>query len=263
MPNQTDQKNNLELTSVDPKPGKYILKTLGCKANFYDTQLIETQLQKKGWVPALNEAEADLSIVNSCTVTNEADVQSKKTAQQLFKKNSQSIVVFTGCGAEVTPDLFKKTPGVQYIVGNQDKHRLVELVLEKLPKGPGAMNTRFEKQEESHNPYPLGELPVGAPGKPGPDEAEVLGSVSPYHKLLSQHPTEREWPAPAASFFTAELQENSWTSRTRSFLKVQEGCNSFCTYCIIPYGRGPARSLEIEAVIDQVWIGQIAQDTTI
>ncbi len=206
-------------TQTEPKNRqKYLLKTLGCKANLYDSQLIEAELQKKGWTPAKSESEADLCIVNSCTVTDEADRQSVRMAKQAVKKNQSVKVVMTGCGAEVEPEKLIQNKNIHFVVGNQNKNRLVDLVLESI-----------------HETTP-----------------KILGGVSDYPEILSQHPMDREWATPKASFMLPPIHLTGEAGRTRSFIKIQEGCNSFCTYCIIPYGRGPSRSLPIQNIIEQV-----------
>lgn len=216
---------------ISPEPGQtpyYVLKTLGCKANLYDSQLIEVELQRKGWRPmpdaASGRADAAASpllcIVNSCTVTDEADRQSRKLASRLGRENPAARVVVTGCGAEVDPERLARSQGIHYVVGNQDKPRMVELILEKLASE--------------------------AAGRPDLAEAaggEVLGGVSGYAEMLSRHPIDREWPLPEASFIAPPAGLEGHAGKTRAFVKIQEGCNSFCTYCVIPYGRGPSRSL--------------------
>jgi threonylcarbamoyladenosine tRNA methylthiotransferase MtaB len=206
----------------------YVVRTLGCKANLYDSQRLEAELRARGWRPAPrgHEGSAGLCIVNSCTVTDEADRQSRKLAERLAREHAGARVIFTGCGAEVEPESAAAGTGVHYVVGNQDKGRLVELVL-------GAV--------ESNAP------------------AGVLGGVEGYGELLSRHPMDREWHAAESSFAgEPRLLDGGESARTRAFLKVQEGCDAFCTYCVIPYGRGPARSLTRETVVRQV-AGLVAQ----
>ncbi len=203
-----------------PSP-KYSLKTLGCKANLYDSQLIEAELQKRGWVAALAGEVADLTVVNSCTVTDEAEKQSRKMAA-VAGENPQTRVVMTGCGAEVDPVKMGASGAVDFIVGNQDKNRLVDLVLGAVEKTDGIAR------------------------------GVLLGGVASYGDLLSRHPMDREWATPESSFMLPPVHLQGETGRRRGFLKVQEGCNSFCTYCIIPYGRGPGRSLPIPALVEHV-----------
>ena len=198
--------------------GRYVIHTLGCKANAYDGQLIEKALGEEGWSPADEGLAPDLVVVNSCTVTSEADRQSRKTAKRLSRLYPGAKVVMTGCGAEVDPERHAETQGVDLVVGNQDKPRLVEMVLKEL-KSSGS------EQETS-----------------------VLGKVSPYDKKRARHPEARAWPSPEEAFFTPPVDPK----RTRVFLKVQEGCDAFCTYCIIPYARGPARHLRPIELVRQV-----------
>lgn len=202
---------------------KYIIKTLGCKANYYDSQLVESELQKRGWASGHESpGVVDLCIVNSCTVTDEADRQTRKMAARLFRENPNARVVVTGCGAEVEPERLSQSKGVHYVIGNQDKPRLVDLILSKLENSTNWVS------------------------------GEILGHAQGYDEMVSRHPIEREWPLVESSFMTPPVQLDGESGKTRAFLKIQEGCNSFCTYCIIPYGRGPARSLSGDQVISQI-----------
>lgn len=204
--------------------GQYVVRTLGCKANLSDSQLIEAELKTRGWDAASRDGEPEgvgLCVINSCTVTDEADRQTKKLAARLAKDFPNARVVVTGCGAEVDPESFARSKGVDFVIGNQDKPGLVEQVLEALEGGK-------------------------------PAQGQVLGKVLGYDELRSRHPMDREWPMPERTFVVPPSSVRGDSHRKRAFLKIQEGCNSFCTYCIIPYGRGPARSLRPRQVIDQV-----------
>ena len=202
---------------------KFMVKTLGCKANYADGQHLEVGLQKAGYASTRALEDADVVIVNSCTVTDEADRQSQKMAKDILKKNPNAKVIYTGCGAEVDPESALLIKGVAAVVGNQDKTKAAELIHE------------FLSQEGT----------AGAP--------QVLGGVSSYSELASRHPMDREWVLPESALDeVTDLDHESSTFRTRAFIKIQEGCDSFCTYCIIPYGRGPNRSLNIEQIVGQV-----------
>jgi threonylcarbamoyladenosine tRNA methylthiotransferase MtaB len=200
--------------------GQYLLKTLGCKANLYDSQLIEAELARRGWVPFTEGGTGPLlCVVNSCTVTDEADRQSRKMAQRLARENQDAFVVVTGCSAEVDPERIAASKGVDYVIGNRDKPALVDLMIAKIS----------EKASK-------------------PAEGELLGRVAPYEDFLSKHPMDREWPVLDAPVARGSGQ----TMTTRAFVKIQDGCDSFCTYCIIPYGRGPSRSLRPREILAQV-----------
>ena len=200
---------------------KFIIKTLGCKANFSDGQAIEAGLIARGLLPATDAAEASLVVVNSCTVTDEADRQSRKMVRDLKRASPNARIVYTGCGAEVNPGESLGVSGVSAVLGNQNKATAAELIFNHLESGS--------------------------------DQPEILGGVRDYGELLSRHPMDREWPLPEEGAIEhPELPREGSTYRTRAFLKIQEGCDSFCTYCIIPYGRGPARSLSIDTVLERV-----------
>ncbi len=207
---------------------KVYVKSLGCKANFSDGQDIESQFLQQGWESTSDEKIADVIVVNSCTVTDEADRQSQREVRVFSKKNPRAKIVYTGCGAEVDPELSIKVPGLSYVVGNQNKSHLAELV---------------SKQIQASKLIPT-------QGQTESDTAAVLGSLIPYGELKSRHPLDREWQESFQDF--SDRRTGDSTRRTRGFLKIQEGCNSFCTYCIIPYGRGPSRSLPADRVIESV-----------
>ena len=202
---------------------KFMVKTLGCKANFSDGQSIEADLLTRGFSTAISAQEADFVIINSCTVTDEADLQSQRMVRDLKKKNPGMKVIYTGCAAEVDPQAALKIPGVSAVLGNQNKFEAAELIARHIQTG-------------GSSPQP-----------------EILGEVTSYGELKSRHPMDREWPLPEeGAIGNPFLPSGSSTFRTRSFLKIQEGCDSFCTYCIIPYGRGPARSLKLEVIVDRI-----------
>lgn len=206
---------------------KFVVKTLGCKANYSDGQLLEVGLQAQGFQSTHDLGSADLVVVNSCTVTDEADRQSQKLARDLARKNPNAKIIYTGCAAEVNPELALKIKGISAVVGNQNKDA-----------APALIADYFHRHFNTTSPQL-------AP--------EILGSVTNYGTLASRHPMDREWALPEAELSTIlSLNTESSTFRTRAFIKVQEGCDSFCTYCIIPYGRGPARSLSIEVIVDQI-----------
>ncbi len=204
---------------------KFVVKTLGCKANFSDGQILEVRLSEKGYEPVQDLATADLVIVNSCTVTDEADKQSQKFVLEAKKKNPQVKVIYTGCGAEVDPEAALAIAGVSAVVGNQNKTTAADLIQNFLNTDDGVSQ----------------EKPV------------LLGSLMAYEELVSRHPMDREWTLPDSSLDDIlKLNSGHSTYRTRAFIKIQEGCDSFCTYCIIPYGRGPARSLPIEDIVQNI-----------
>jgi threonylcarbamoyladenosine tRNA methylthiotransferase MtaB len=202
-------------------PTRFLIKTLGCKANFADSQALEAALIEQGFASTSGMEEAGLIIVNSCTVTDEAEQQSRRWIRDARKRNPGVRVVYTGCGAEVDPEGALAVPGIGAVIGNQNKPMAARLISDWMSK----------------------------PSK----EPQILGAVSGYPELASRHPLDREWPSVVGTAPSpARLPEEASSFRTRAFLKIQEGCDSFCTYCIIPYGRGPARSLTVDSVLRRV-----------
>lgn len=170
---------------------RFRLATLGCRTNQYETQGYRDQLLQLGYEEAKEGEEADLCIVNTCTVTESADRSSRHQIRQLIRQNKGAKVVVTGCMAERRPDLIQQIGGVSTVVPNKKKEQLVASL------------------------FPDEEVP--------------------------------------------EFSIKHFEAHTRAFVKVQDGCNSFCTYCIIPYVRGRSRSRTIDEVVKEVE-GLVAAD---
>ena len=203
--------------------GRFTVRTFGCKLNTHDTRILEAELRARGWTATGESGEVpDLVVVNTCTVTAEADRQGRKLAARLAREHPEAVIVSTGCSAQVAPERTAGVRGVDLVVGNQDKPALVDLVL-------GALEARKE---------PSAAEPREHAATPSPT-VKVLGSVLRAPAPRSRAQGESAWPPPETGFAAAP----DATGRTRMFLKVQEGCDASCTFCIIPFARGPARSL--------------------
>jgi len=163
---------------------KFKVVTLGCRTNQYESQAYMDQLKAQGYELAKEGEEAELCIVNTCTVTESADHSSRYAVRQLAKENPDSQIVVTGCAAEKERDAFLQIKGVSQVISNKEKENL---------------------------------LPLARP--------------------------EESWP---------EFSIQNFESHTRAFVKVQDGCNSFCTYCIIPYVRGRSRSRRLDEILSEV-----------
>lgn len=166
------------------KKKTFRLATLGCRTNQYETQAYRDQLLAIGYEEAEEGTAADLSIINTCTVTESADQASRHQIRKFIRQSPQGEVVVTGCLAERRPDLIQEIQGVSTIVPNQEKEKLIAKLF--------------------------------------PEET------------------------------TPEFSIKNFEAHTRAFVKVQDGCNSFCTYCIIPYVRGRSRSRSIKDVLKEV-----------
>lgn len=176
--------------------------TLGCKVNQADTASMEAIFRKAGYhVVGFNE-QADIYLINTCVVTNMGQRKSRQIINRAVRSNPLALTVVTGCYPQTAPDEVKNIAGVDVIIGNQERGRIVELTEQALAA----------KQDE------------------------VLDNV---HKITVDTQFE-------------ELAAGTETDKTRAFLKIQEGCNQYCTYCIIPYARGPLRSRSLDSIREEV-----------
>ncbi|BCJ86239.1 tRNA (N(6)-L-threonylcarbamoyladenosine(37)-C(2))-methylthiotransferase MtaB [Effusibacillus dendaii] len=173
--------------------------TLGCKVNSYDTEAIWNLFKQQGYTQVDFQDIADIYVINTCTVTDTGDKKSRQMIRRAIRRNENATVVVTGCYAQMAPDEILAIPGVDLVIGTQNRDQIVELT-ERV-------------QAEKH---PL--------------------------KVVSSVRRQREFE---------ELDVPDFQGHTRAFLKIQEGCNNFCTFCIIPYSRGFIRSRKPENVILQ------------
>lgn len=165
--------------------------TLGCKVNSYETEGMRELFLKAGAVETEFGEEADIYVVNTCSVTNMADRKSRQMLHRAKKKNPDALVVAAGCYAQAAGEKLSAQEGIDLVVGNNQKARIVELTEEALMK------------KEVHLCALLD-----------------IGKEKAYE----------------------EMPIETVTERTRAYIKIEDGCNQFCSYCIIPYVRGRVRS---------------------
>lgn len=201
MKNKEDNINLHSSSNIRNHPLKFRITTLGCKVNQYESDTIAQQLKDFGCIPASADDSADLCIVNTCTVTQKASMQSRQAVRQFIRTNPQAQIVVTGCYAQTEPDELKKIGGVHHIIGHGDKHNLPDIVL---------------SQDKN---------------------------LSTPSLILRNILHERQFK---------QIPVTVFGNRTRPYLKVQDGCDAFCTYCIVPYARGRSRSMPIENVLKNI-----------
>lgn len=173
--------------------------TLGCKVNQYDSASIETRLRADGWTVVPFASGADVYVVNSCTVTDRADAESRQLARRARRLNPTARVVMTGCFAQIDP-AGAAIPEIDFVVG-----------LNRLPDVLRAVRGELDAARE----------------RVLVDDLRVARRVR-------------------------TLGADTFTGQTRAFLKIQEGCDLFCTFCIVPFARGRSRSVSPREVLDQV-----------
>lgn len=183
-------------SSLEGKLATYF--TLGCKLNFAETSTIARQLAEVGVRTAQEGEVADICIINTCSVTEVADHKCRQAIRKLVRKHPGACVVVTGCYAQLKPEEVAAIEGVTLVLGQNEKGKVVEMIVEKL-------------------------CPTPSPSL----MEETGGGSSPF------------------------VPSCSCGNRTRYFLKVQDGCNYFCTYCTIPFARGRSRNGSIASLVEQ------------
>ena len=173
---------------------------LGCKVNQYESEAIAELFQEKGYEIVGIDEEADVYVINTCTVTNFGDKKSRQLIRKVKRQNENAIVCVVGCYAQTAPQELEKVEGVNLVLGTKDRAQIVEMV----------ENYKVENGVESH--------------------------VSDIMKERLFEP----------------LSIQKLANRTRAYLKIQDGCSQFCSYCIIPYARGPIRSRDPQDVLAEV-----------
>lgn len=196
--------------------------TLGCKLNFAESSALGRSLLASGHTRAEDGEQADICVLNTCTVTDAADRKCRQALSRLRRENPNAVIIVTGCYAQLTAEL-PKPKGLEdadYVLGNEAKFEIPELV------------ERISRQQQS-----------AISGQPIVQSTPIR-EVEAFHGALSFSSTDSE----ADETHTTIADR---TQRTRCFLKVQDGCNYFCTYCTIPYARGKSRNPKISELTVQ------------
>ena len=195
---------------------KVAFHTLGCKVNHYETEAIKEAFVSRGAEAVGEEEFADVYIINTCTVTNIADRKSRQFIRRAKRVNPDALIAVTGCYAQVAADEIAEMPEVDLIVGNGRKSEICGLVMQKLQE------TTAEKKRDHDEEKAV--------------KADVL--VIPREELTFYEDMGR-------------IEAGS-DGMTRAYIKIQEGCDRFCSYCLIPYARGPVRSRPAEEIVEEV-----------
>lgn len=172
--------------------------TLGCKVNQYETEVMEGLFKARGYQVVRFSEQADVYVINTCSVTNLGEKKSRQLIRRANRQNAGAIIAVAGCYSQIAPEQVAQIPGVDIIVGTQDRAQIVDLV-----------------------------------------EAAAAGNRTAQLNNVTDIMQAREFE---------DIPLFSIPGRTRAFFKIQEGCTNFCTYCIIPYARGPLRSRALASI---------------
>ena len=187
--------------------------TLGCKLNFAESSALGKELIARGHQRASQNDVPDVCVVNTCSVTDAADHKDRQTIHQLHRKYPNAIIIVTGCYAQLQPQQIAQIEGVDYVLGQNEKYSITQLV--------------DELCDSLENGVPPTGRPIGYSLEAQKIRVANIREVEEFHGV------------------------HSGDDRTRCFIKVQDGCNYFCTYCTIPYARGKSRNPKIEEVVKE------------
>ena len=199
------------------------LITMGCKVNQYDTQSMRETLRRNGYTIAddgTSQQQADLYLINTCTVTNAADQKARQAIRRAIRQHPNAKVLVTGCYAESDREAIEEIPGVTFVFGNREKADFQQYL--------DVLHT---------------ETASGARLETAP--AEAPHTLNP---LLAIEPVQHDAVREHARFSKGVSDAGK---RTRALIKVQDGCSAFCTYCIIPYVRGRMTSRPLNDIADE------------
>ncbi len=216
----------------------FAVTTVGCKVNQADSEAIGEQMSAAGFVQRDFSEDADVYIVNTCTVTHMGDRTSRNLIAQAHRKHPDALLVVTGCYAQLNPQAVAALPGVDVVVGNTAKDALVEAVTQGKDTATSPSSITETSDKHLLPMFPSSHLDVQHIGsdteiEPQPDNPAQL---VPFVSETS----------------TADVASTRLASRTRVQMKVQDGCDNRCTYCIVPTVRGGSRSRSIASVVEHV-----------
>ena len=198
---------------------KIAFHTLGCKVNQYETEAMAQLFREHGHVVVEENEFADVYVINTCTVTAVADKKSRQYIRRMKKVNPDSIVAVTGCYSQIAPDDVAAVKGVDIVTGTNEKASLIEMVEDfAISRQTDSQANDQQTDSQTSNQQADGQLRM----------------VHPYEEL-----------GEFVEMGTVASTEN----RTRAYIKIQEGCNRFCSYCVIPFARGPVRSRALEDIV--------------
>ena len=175
---------------------KFLINTLGCKVNTYESNVIRDIFLNEGYEES--NSNVDIAVINTCTVTNTSDSKSLKVIKHTIKNNPNAIVIVCGCFSQINPDRLKDMEGVSIVLGNYNKSKIMDYI------------NQYKKNKKQ---------------------------IIDVRELNDEK---------------FECMKLNNFNKTRAFVKIEDGCENFCSYCIIPYSRGKVRSKLMEEVLDEV-----------
>jgi len=212
--------------------GTFYVENFGCRATQADGAALARQFRERGLEEARDSSSSEIVVVNTCTVTQSADRDARATIRRIHRENPHCRIVVTGCYAQRAPEELAVLPGVAQVIGNSHKHRLVDIAV-----SPRAAADRMEAQF-----VPVSRLVLGASRAVADERRAMAGEAAEiFVSDIFAH-----------SELLAAPVLDAGRERTRPILKVQDGCDNRCSFCVIPYVRGSSRSLPLGRILEEV-----------
>jgi threonylcarbamoyladenosine tRNA methylthiotransferase MtaB len=212
----------------------FFVQSFGCRATQADGAALDLQLAAQGLNPANSVLEADVVVLNTCTVTAAADQDARASIRRIHRENPEAKIMVTGCYAQRAPQEIAALPGVTWVVGNSHKHRVAEIAAQaqfrdQFPSARYAGTQQDSQVSPPQNFVSLETVSLSAPA------FTLVGDIFAHTELI------------AAPVFAGDMIGE----KTRPNLKVQDGCDNRCSFCIIPSVRGQSRSMALDRVIQE------------
>ncbi len=205
------------LTPTKIAASKVFIKTLGCKVNTFDGNAIGNQFRARGYTVVDEAGEADITVINTCSVTSAADREARYLIRRYRRENPDGRMVITGCYAQTDSARLTAMKEVDFVVPNEAKERLVEFIEGETNIASDADSTRLATASKM------------------PTDVKAVTENRQSHFKSS-----------------LVLFDDASSSQTRAFVKIQDGCNGFCAYCLIPYARGASRSVAPDQAFNEI-----------
>ena len=230
--------------------------TLGCKTNQYETNAMEQSFKNAGY-EINDKKKPDIYVVNTCSVTSVAERKSRQMIRRAKELNENAIVVVCGCYSQVAKNEIEKIDDVDIILGINEKNRIVEIVEEFLKKEN--TNNKFSTNKYNENKINTIKNNIIENNAIKPKNIEnIQKNEINLSKKINDNIIEKnqekiiEVSDVSNDRNFEDFGATTYTERTRAYIKIQDGCDRFCSYCIIPYARGRVRSREPESIINEI-----------
>lgn len=234
---------------------------LGCKVNSYELDIMRQKMAEAGYEVVPFDAEAEVYVINTCTVTNIADRKSRQMIHRARKRNPAAIVIAVGCYVETDPDRIGTDPAIDLAIGNNKKGQIAELLEEflrererKAPKASDDAGSGLQSGKKiicARNSGGTAET-ESVPGTAGTGNMSGTAQKQEGEDHLRRRTLGGVTMADLKHRPTYENMQLETPEHTRAYIKIQDGCNQFCSYCIIPYARGRIRSRAPHEIVNEI-----------